>query len=192
MATHTLDLNTGAKIPVVGLGTWQAPKGEVGAAVKAAVKVGYRHFDCAEIYGNEAEIGEGLKAALDEGLVKREDLFVTSKVFNHHHDPERAVQACRNTLKNLQLSYLDLYLVHWPIKFDNEDDEVKPPLRSADGRLLPQFKPSIDYKETWRALYVAVVHFFVLDSPRATPTNGRIHTPTERVCRRRVWSSRSA
>ncbi|ELR22822.1 abscisic acid activated, putative [Acanthamoeba castellanii str. Neff] len=67
----TLDLNTGAKIPVVGLGTWQAGKGEVGAAVKAAIKAGYRHFDCAEIYGNEAEIGEAFKSAFDEGLVKR-------------------------------------------------------------------------------------------------------------------------
>ncbi|ELR19870.1 oxidoreductase, aldo/keto reductase, putative [Acanthamoeba castellanii str. Neff] len=146
----TLDLNTGAKIPVVGLGTWQAGKGEVGAAVKAAIKAGYRHFDCAEIYGNEAEIGEAFKSAFDEGLVKREELFITSKVFNNHHQPERAVKAIHNTLKNLQIPYLDLSLIHWPIKF--EEEQIAQPLRTPEGKLNPAITWSFDFKETWKTL----------------------------------------
>eukprot|EP00128_Syssomonas_multiformis_P008667 Colp12_sorted_trinity150504_noHs@18391 len=92
--------------------------GEVGAAVKYALKVGYRHIDCAWIYQNEAEIGQALKECFDEGLVKREDVFITSKVFNNHHG-DRVRGALMETLKNLQLEYLDLYLIHWPVAFEH-------------------------------------------------------------------------
>lgn len=135
-------------MPVVGLGTWKLATGEVGAVVEAALRAGYRLFDCAEAYGNEEAIGVALKSALDKGLVKREELFITSKVFNHHHQ-DRAAAALRTTLKNLQLHCLDLYLIHWPVKFENE---VLPTGRQSDGRPNALLKSSIEFNDTWKAL----------------------------------------
>ena len=111
MTGQTFTLNTGAKIPALGLGTWQSDPGQVKDAVAHALKVGYKHIDCAFVYGNESEVGEGLKEAFDAG-VKREDIFVTSKLWNTYH---RAPEKCLDEgLKRLGLDYVDLYLVHWP------------------------------------------------------------------------------
>ncbi|KAJ1559919.1 hypothetical protein HK096_010662, partial [Nowakowskiella sp. JEL0078] len=105
-------LNNGSSIPALGLGTWQSPKGEVTKAVFHALKTGYRHIDGALVYQNEDEVGAGLKAAFDAGICKREDVFVTTKLWcTDHRHPAIGLE---KSLKSLGLDYVDLYLVHWP------------------------------------------------------------------------------
>ena len=108
-------LRSGDEIPVVGLGTFGSDHitpNEVASTVKEAIRLGYRHIDCAAVYVNEKEIGQAIKEAIEAGYCKREDLFITSKVWNDQHD--EVEKACKQSLKDLQLDYLDLYLVHWP------------------------------------------------------------------------------
>jgi alcohol dehydrogenase (NADP+) len=104
-----------AAMPAIGLGTWKATAGEVGAAVRMALELGYRHIDCAAIYGNEAEIGAALQCVLGQGELRREQLWITSKLWNDSHAPEYVRPALERTLADLQLASLDLYLIHWPV-----------------------------------------------------------------------------
>jgi diketogulonate reductase-like aldo/keto reductase len=105
------ELSNGVKIPCIGFGTWQTPDGEVAvASVKAAIAAGYRHIDTAQGYGNEASVGKAIK----ESGVKREELFVTSKLTNTEHGYEKTLAAFEETMKKLELEYLDLFLIHWP------------------------------------------------------------------------------
>ena len=113
-------------MPVLGLGTWQSPENEVGAAVTYALnEAGYTHVDCAKVYGNEKEIGQAFSQVFSAGKVKREDIFITSKLWNSDHDPKRVEAVCRQTLADLQLEYLDLYLIHWGIAFADESSKVR-------------------------------------------------------------------
>ncbi len=140
-------LSTGASIPTVGLGTFGSDKYDaktVSWALLEAADLGFRHFDCAEVYGNEKEIGDSLEYLLIHGM-NREDLWITSKVWNNHHD--NAVAACENSLRNLGLDYLDLYLIHWPFPNHHEQGVA---VDSRDPHAVPFDHDR--YMRTWAQL----------------------------------------
>ena len=110
-----LKFANGDEMPALGLGTWKSDKGEVYKALRTAIEIGYWHIDCALLYGNEPEIGEAFTDSIKAGDVNREDLFITSKLWNNAHYPEAVLPNIQTSLKNLQLDYLDLYLIHWPV-----------------------------------------------------------------------------
>jgi len=113
----TLKFKNGETLDAIGLGTWKSKPGKVEDAVYTALKSGYTHIDCALVYGNEAEVGKALNKALNEGILTREDLWVTSKLWNNAHRKEDVIPALQQSLKDLKLDYLDLYLMHWPVAF---------------------------------------------------------------------------
>lgn len=140
-----LEFDNGDKMPFIGLGTWKATPGDVYKAVKEALKIGYRHIDCAPIYGNEAEIGQAISEAIAEGVVTRDQLWITSKLWNDAHAPEDVRPALEKTLADLQVEYLDLFLIHWPIA--HKSDVVFP--ESADGFVSLDDLP---IATTWKAM----------------------------------------
>lgn len=152
MATNTppttFTLNTGARMPAVGLGTWQAPKDEVRLAVEAGLRAGVRHIDAARVYGNEDEIGQALAAVVADGTVSRGDVWITSKLWNTDHHPSRVEKGCRASLEALGVEYLDLYLIHWPLAFRGNDETLFP--RTAAGEI--DFDTQTSLLDTWAAL----------------------------------------
>src|ERR687898_1697712 len=106
-------LNNGVEIPYLGLGVYQSPPGEITLrGVRNALKIGYRQIDTAELYGNEKDVGRALR----ESGIRREDVFITTKVWNNHQGYDSTVRACQGSLGRLGLSYVDLYLIHWPVQ----------------------------------------------------------------------------
>ena len=132
-------LYTGAKMPAIGLGTFGSDHASaelVAQAVIGAAAVGYRHFDCASVYDNEDRIGEALQNLFQNGL-RREEIWVTSKLWNDKHAKAEVIPSCQQSLKDLQLDYLDNYLVHWP--FPNyHPPKADVSSRSADASIRPQ------------------------------------------------------
>ena len=139
------DLPGGGHIPALGLGTWKSAAGEVGPVIRAAIRLGYRHFDGAAAYMNEAEIGAAFRAAIDAGDVAREDLFVTSKLWNDAHRKTDVRPALEKTLADLGFDHVDLYLMHWPVAL-------------APGAFFPRSSSDllslaeVPLLETWRAM----------------------------------------
>lgn len=121
----------GAKLPVVGLGTWKSKPHEVENAVEHALKVGYRHIDCADAYGNHDEVGKAFKKVFDEGKVKRDDVWITTKLNNPDHEPSGVEGHVKRFLKELNLDYLDCVLIHWPYQEGCKGKELKPSYRST-------------------------------------------------------------
>ncbi|RYO93825.1 hypothetical protein DL766_005089 [Monosporascus sp. MC13-8B] len=149
----TFALNNGVKIPGLGFGTFasEGAKGETYKAVKCALEVGYRHLDCAWFYQNEDEIGEAIRDFLKENpSVKREDLFITTKVWNHLHEPEEVEWSLENSLKHFGLDYVDLFLVHWPIAAE-KDDKYMPKI-GPDGKYVIKKELTENPEPTWRAM----------------------------------------
>ncbi|KAJ7505270.1 Aldo keto reductase [Mycena galericulata] len=155
MSTIALS-RTGQKMPLVGLGTWKAsiaagsiPKPECADTVYTAIKMGYRLFD--GDYGNEKELGEGIRRALSEGLVKREELFITSKLWNTFHAKEHVKAVATKQLADWGLDYFDLFLVHFPIalKYVDPAERYPPEWFGTDGKVHLQDTP---LQETWTAM----------------------------------------
>ena len=105
----------GDRMPLLGLGTWKSEPGDVYKAVREAIRIGYRHIDCASLYGNERDVGEALRDAMRDGDVTRKELWITSKLWSNAHGQKSVEPALRKTLADLGLEYVDLYLIHWPI-----------------------------------------------------------------------------
>jgi len=141
-------LNNGLSIPIVGLGTWQSPPdGSLYKAVTGAIDSGYRHIDGAYAYENEEEVGKAINDAISAGKVKREDLFIVSKLWLTFFRRDRAQLCVKKILTKLNTPYLDLCLIHWPMSFGDSDTELLPV--GADGKVVPG---TIDYLEAWQGL----------------------------------------
>ena len=145
---NVLQFSNGDKMPAIGLGTWKANGNDVKTAVRDAVKIGFRHIDTAMIYQNEVEIGEALAEIFAEGKIKREDMFITSKLWNDAHQKNDVLLAIKDSLQRLQLDYLDLYLIHWPVAIK---PDVGFPSKPSDFISLEDC-PII---ETWKQMFKA-------------------------------------
>ena len=157
-----IKFRNGDEMPAIGLGTWKSDTGVVEEAVKTALENGYRHIDCAATYGNEAEIGNAFNTIFSEGKIKREDVWITSKLWNDSHQKEHVIPALKKTLADLQVSYLDLYLIHWPVAFkhgvgfpSNDDDY----LSLEEAPIIETWKELIKAKEQGLVKHIGVSNF---------------------------------
>ena len=167
-------LDGGDKIPAVGLGLWKIDGDATADAVRNAVEIGYRHIDAACDYGNESEAGEGIRQSIDSGMVTREQLWVTSKLWNTYHRADHVRMACEKTLSDLQLDYLDLYHVHFPISlafvpFDlryppgwfHDPDAANPKMKESAVAILETWQAMIELKQAGLVRNIGVCNFGV-------------------------------
>lgn len=155
MNVSAIQLASGAAVPAIGLGTWKIEPAQTAALVHAAIESGYRHLDSACDYGNEPQTGEALRAAIDSGLVTRDQLWVTSKLWNTFHRPEHVRMALLKSLADLQLEYLDLYLIHFPValRFVPIEKRYPPGWFYDPDAEHPRMEPDrVPLIETWQAL----------------------------------------
>lgn len=146
-------------IPKIGFGLWKIAPEDCEATVLEAIRAGYRHFDCAADYGNEEAVGRGFSAAFEQGLVAREDLWITSKLWNTFHAPEHVELACRKSLADLGLDYLDLYLVHFPIALEFVPIETRYPpewLHDPEAEEPRMKRAKVPLHATWGAMEALV------------------------------------
>ncbi|OFE14096.1 4-dihydromethyl-trisporate dehydrogenase [Pseudohongiella acticola] len=146
-------------MPAVGFGLWKIDKSDTAGMVCQAIKAGYRHLDSAADYGNEAEVGDGIRQAIEQGLCTRQDLWLTSKLWNTFHRPEHVREACEKTLADLGVDYLDLYLVHFPIALKYVPiGERYPPewIFNPDDDNPEMVVDPVPLSETWRAMEALV------------------------------------
>jgi alcohol dehydrogenase (NADP+) len=163
------------KMPTLGLGTWKSAKGEVYEVVRKAIEIGYRHFDCAYFYGNEAEIGQAISDAIKNGEVTREELWITSKLWNNRHRKDEIQAAFDITLKDLGLDYLDLYLIHWPVvlQYDISYAQKGSDLVSlSEIPLAETWQGLIDLKEKGLTKHIGVSNFSIKKINQITQETG--------------------
>ncbi|ODV83209.1 hypothetical protein CANARDRAFT_100586 [[Candida] arabinofermentans NRRL YB-2248] len=148
----SIKLNNGIEIPQIGFGCWKVEKSICAQQIYEAIKAGYRLFDGAMDYGNEKEIGDGIQLAIKDGLVKREELFIVSKLWNNYHDPKSVKLAINKVLSDLKLDYLDIFYIHFPIafKFVPFEEKYPPGFYCGDGDKF--IYEDVSLAQTWAAL----------------------------------------
>ncbi|KAL5704648.1 alcohol dehydrogenase (NADP(+)) [Ranunculus cassubicifolius] len=146
--TTSIRLHNGIKMPIIGLGVWRMEGKSIRDLLLHAIQLGYRHFDCAADYKNEAQVGEALAEAFQSCLVKREDLFITTKLWNSDHG--HVIEACKDSLNKLKLEYLDLYLVHFPVATKHTGVGTTDSALDEDGVL--EIDTTISLETTWHAM----------------------------------------
>lgn len=154
MSVPTITLKpTGQKMPLIGFGAWKVPNATCADTIYNAIKAGYRLIDGAQDYANEKECGEGVRRAIDEGIIKREDIFITSKLWNTFHSKEHAVEMAKRSLQDWGLEYLDLFLIHFPIaqKYVDPAERYPPGLLTDVDAGVIEFE-NVPIAETWGAL----------------------------------------
>jgi len=149
----TITLASGHEMPLVGFGLWQIPNEQAADTVYHAIKIGYRLFDGGYDYKNEAGAGQGIQRAIDEGIVKRKDIFITTKLWNNYHKREHAIEMAKSQNETWGLGYIDLYLIHYPIPLKYVDPQViKYPAWWVDTERTKIELAKVSMHETWRAL----------------------------------------